>query len=431
MTMERFFPKDFDIDEYRRCIPHSDEANLPDRWPIGYEDLRPYYQQAERLYRVRGAVDPLRSQVLDPLMDPPPLSAPSQELFDFLQMKGLHPYQGPLACEFVPGCLQCMGFACPKNCKNDSARICLYPAIEQYSAQLLDECEVTHIESTNDRVVNVICKRHDEELTLTSKVFILAGGAIHTPALLLKSRSRWWPNGLANRSGVVGANLMRHYFDLFCVATQADISEACGKKQLVFNDLYYSESMKYGTVQTLGRLASTESLVEDLWKELRRKRVPILPHVIRALTPVVKSWADRNISGRLVLNSVMEDLPYSHNRVGISNNKDAAITLQYQTNAHEKNRIEAFRKQIKSCLYPYKFTHIKNAENNERLGHVCGTCRFGDDPRASVLDANNRAHEIDNLYVVDSSFFPTSAGINPALTVAANALRVAKSILNS
>ena len=125
----------------------------------------------------------------------------------------------------------------------------------------------------------------------------------------------------------------------------------------------------------------------------------------------------------------MEDLPYPENRIAPADTGDGLV-LEYHLCPQERVRIEAWRRRLATILKPYRFLRIKQAENNERIAHACGTCRFGSDPRTSVLDPNNKAHGISNLHVVDGSFFPSSGGINPALTIAANALRVADRIIS-
>lgn len=425
MVMERFFPEDFNVNPY---FSDAQGANLPEAWPINYQDIRSYYILAEQLYRVRGCLDPFRKDCLDPLLPPPNLSKPSQELYDFLQAKGLHPYAMPMACEYVSGCTECIGYICPKNCKNDSERVCIAPALKDYSADLLDECEVSHIEATVNRVTKIWCKYGQEEFSLSADCVILAAGALHTPTILLKSKSSIWPNGLANQSGMVGKNLMRHYFDLYCVDTKAEISADTLTKQIALNDVYFSDGYKLGTVQAVGKLQSPDVLTQELWQEIDRKGSPNLARVIKFMSPLVSYIVKRNISRRLVLTAIMEDLPYAHNRVDVMGS-GGGIKIHYEISKYEKNRIKLFRKKVKELLHPLKFTFIKNAENNERLAHVCGTCRFGNDPATSVLDTYNRAHGLENLYVVDASFFPTCSGINPSLTIAANALRVADHIL--
>jgi choline dehydrogenase-like flavoprotein len=128
----------------------------------------------------------------------------------------------------------------------------------------------------------------------------------------------------------------------------------------------------------------------------------------------------------------MEDLPYLDNRVLPSDRPNGdgrqRMRIHYRLHTNEIERRAAFLRQLKAVLKPFRTMPLGSGKDNSNLGHVCGTCRFGTDPKTSVLDAQNRAHEVDNLYVVDTSFFPSSAGLNPSLTVAANALRVAEHV---
>ncbi len=123
--------------------------------------------------------------------------------------------------------------------------------------------------------------------------------------------------------------------------------------------------------------------------------------------------------------------PYRDNVVTVSNNNRTRLSIRYQIHDYERARIKVFREELRKILKPYRFMLIKQAENNERIAHACGTCRFGLDRKESVLDVNDCAHGISNLYVVDSSFFPSSGGTNPALTIAANALRVADHLIST
>ncbi len=424
MVMERFFPEDLDVEAY---FDKSSGASIPDRWPITYEDLRPCYVEAERLYRVHGTLDPLRAEQLDPLLDPPPLSPPSRELFDSFEKNGLHPYLMPMACDYVPQCRECIGCVCPKDCKNDSARICLQPAIEQHGAALVDQCKVLRLGTEGKRVNAIHCRRDGEEFTLQADLVVLAAGTLHSPEILLRSASEQWPEGLANSSGLVGKNLMRHFFDLYCMKTKASVDGGVLTKQIALNDAYVVNGQKLGTVQAVGKLPSTAALVEELWEELARKGHPLLAGLIRGAKPLLKFGIERQISRRLILTAIMEDLPYEYNKVALAPG-DEGIEIHYRINDYEKARIDAFRRQVKQLLKGHSFTFINNAENNERLAHACGTLRFGDDPATSVLDAHNRAHDLENLYVVDASYFPTGSGINPSLTLAANAIRVARTL---
>ena len=150
------------------------------------------------------------------------------------------------------------------------------------------------------------------------------------------------------------------------------------------------------------------------------------------MSPATRPIYERFFNGGLVLAPIMEDLPYLDNRVLPSDRPSAdgrqRLRIQYRLHANEIERHTVFSRQLKEVLEPFRKLILRGAGDNAALAHVCGTCRFGTDPKSSVLDPQNRAHEVDNLYVVDASFFPSSTGLNPSLTVAANALRVAAHI---
>ena len=426
MAMERFSQTDFHCRSNRAG---ADGSNLPESWPISYGDLKPYYEQAEQLYRVRGTGDPLRKETIKTYQAPIPLSPPNVELFNFLGGKGLHPYHLPLACDAVEGCQNCQGFLCPKNCRNDSATVCVEPAIQQYGACLLDMCEVIKIDASNSLVNAVVCRWQGKTLALRGKIVVLAAGALYTPALLLRSSSEKFPNGLANSSGQVGKNLMRHYIDIYAIAVRQKPRATDNLKQVAFNDLRFPEEMKFGTVQSFGPLPPPAILFAKIRKRLTDTGLPFMSHCFSVFRPIAEFAFSKIFSGRLVLASIMEDLPYTDNAVSLSRTGD--VVINYRIRPTERARIKSFRKKIGGALKPYSFIRIKQAESNSRIAHVCGTCRSGLDPKSSVVDPFNRTHDIRNLFITDSSFFPSSGGTNPALTIAANALRVADHILTT
>ncbi|MBS0446956.1 MAG: GMC family oxidoreductase [Proteobacteria bacterium] len=432
MAMERFFPSDF---APRAAHPQAHDAALDDAWPLGYDELAPYYGMAEALFRVRGSADPLRA---DPpgslrLLEPQALTPGGAELFDFLSGRGLHPYRLPMACEFVPGCRGCQGYLCPSACKNDAARICLAPALREHGARLLDDCRVVRLEADRQRVTGVVCVREGRRFTLRARHVVLAAGALQTPRLLLTSTSPDWPDGLANRSGLVGRHLMRHYVDLYSIepARSVDGDPENRFKELAFNDFYAADGMKLGSVQSFGRLPPAEMLYASLRQDLRDGGLPWLAPLLGVARPVLMALLGRMVARSFVLATTLEDLPYADNRVvpaagAPDASGDAAdLRLEYRIRRYDVQRIASLRDAMRRVLAGRRWRLIKQAENNQRIAHVCGTCRFGSDPRTSVLDRDNRAHGIENLHIVDSSFFPTSGGTNPSLTIAANALRVA------
>jgi choline dehydrogenase-like flavoprotein len=431
MAMERFFASDFSP---KRHYMNDNDSTLPEEWPIRFDDLLPYYIDAERLFRVHGTADPLRGkESFGHLLPPPPLSPTSEELQDFFLTVGLHPYRLPMACDFVPDCECCQGYLCHRNCKNDSSRICLEPAVREFGAELLDECEVIRLDATRTEVTGVVCSWRGQQMTLRGDIVILAANALETPRILLNSASSDWPAGLVNDSGLVGRNLMRHYIDLYVIQPKTKQKFTASLKELAFNDFYDVVGQKFGTVQSFGSLPPVSILVEGMQEDLRKSTFPLIASLFCIPKPAIRLFLKHLFSRRVILASIMEDLPYRDNMVTLSNKTDEhgrrKLAVRYQIKESEKRRIETFRKKLSKVLAPYRFMLIKQAENNERLAHACGTCRFGLDSKKSVLDENNRALGLSNLYIVDSSFFPSSGGTNPGLTIAANALRVSDHII--
>lgn len=388
-VLERFFPADFAA------------------WPITYRDLAPWYAGAEELYGVKGERDPLRADAGAPLPAPIPAGAATEELLSALTERGLHPYRLPLACRAVPDCSACQGFLCARECKNDADRMALRPALA-LGASLATGCEAVSLDASPTRVTGVDCVQDGRRVTLRAAVVVLAAGALATPALLLASRSGGWDRGLANGSGLVGRNLMRHGIDLWALPGARLLGHPGDAKALGFNDFYETPRGKLGTVQSFGTLPALEAVLAHRSPALR-----LLAPFARALWPM--------LSRVPILASILEDLPQTSNGLEVANGRPR---ITYRPSPDDERRRAIFREELRPRLAGLRPVLVSGRDAPKALGHVCGTCRFGEDPESSVLDPWNRAHGLDNLYVVDGSFFPTSAGINPALTIAANALRV-------
>jgi choline dehydrogenase-like flavoprotein len=419
MVCERFFARDFTP---RQDFRDPGDSTVPDAWPVTYDQMMPWYAAAETLLGVRGQPDPLRPEAAEiGLPAAPPFSAVNQPVVDYLAGRGLHPYHLPMACDYTDGCITCTGHLCHQPCKYDAARSCVLPAVAKYGAELLPECRAVRLEAGRTQVRKVICEHPSGMLALKAKVVVLAAGALVTPVLLLNSRSVDWPRGLANDSDWVGRNLMRHLVDLIQIWPQPDSKIVAQNKEIGFNDFYFWEGQKYGAVQSVGSTPPIEYFINHPGWGLK---------VARLMSPAARPIYERFFSGGLVLASMMEDLPYLDNRVlpsdrPSSDGRQRRLRIQYRLHPNEIERRTVFLRQLKQVFEPYRKITLGAAKSNANLGHVCGTCRFGTDPQTSVLDPQNRAHGVENLYVVDASFFPSSSGINPSLTVAANALRVA------
>jgi len=435
-ALERFYPADF---QPRANFPAVSDSTLPEKWPVSYQELRPFYERAEALFRVRGTRDPLHQEGDTILREPPGLSPRDQHFFDSFQRLGLHPYRIHVGYEFIDGCAECPSGLCPRGCKNDAGRICLLPALERYGASILPQCEVLKLEAGKSEIREIRCRRNGQELSIRAKVVVLAAGAYVSPVLLLNSKSDSWPEGLANRSGLVGRNLMLHVSDYIAVRPMEHLSAVGPQKSLAFNDFYHSEGEKLGAFQSMGVAVSPGQIMQYLrdvaerdpawWKKLASPR-PIWwrkmsSPAIRLIAMVM--YHVFNFKDAAVWGMVIEDLPYHDNRVIADPQASNGMLFEYRYPDELRKRVLSFRKRLAKALGPHRMI-VLSGDNNINYGHACGTCRFGDDPRTSVLDRNNRAHEVANLYVADASFFPSSGGTNPSLTIAANALRVAEAI---
>ncbi len=289
--------------------------------------------------------------------------------------------------------------------------------MEAHGAQLLTQCAALALEADRTTVRRLVCSWRGRRLLLRAKTFVLAAGALLTPALLLNSASASWPTGLANDSGLVGRNLMRHSIDLYVLTKAPPLRNGTFAKEVAFNDFYLAAGDKLGTVQSFGAATPLEYLRNKPGFSVWRLLGPAAPFL----------W--KRYARQPILGSIMEDLPCPENRIASAGAIDANgryhLAMQDPLGSGDLARRRRFRALLAGALAPFRPLRVRGTTDRAALGHACGTCRFGNDPGTSVLDRWNRAHGVSNLYIVDASFFPTSGGLNPALTIAANALRVA------
>lgn len=424
-ALERFFPKDFTATHHFANVGNSSIVD----WPIQYSDLEDCYRKAEELYWVHGSPDPMRLPYQSKNLPSIPWTSVGHELADQFRSKGLHPYRLPVGHKPRNLCQGCQGTLCVENEKADSASVCVMPALSNHGASILDQCEVLRLATEPNRVHSVEVNRLGQRASLHADLFLLAGGALRTPQILLQSRSSSWPTGLGNHSDQVGRNFMRHYMDLHIVLV--DLFRQKGpliEKELAFNDFYFHDSEKLGTVQSLGNFPDPRASICEMHAEESARR----PSAHRFYFPLMSWGATLGMkvlfSRSVGFASIMEDLPYADNRVMVSDRVQPKLFFHYELHSNERRRIKKFRKLVSGALRPRLSWLHSQAENNQRLAHACGTCRMGDRAESSVVDSSNKVHGIDNLYIVDASVFPTSSGINPSLTIAALALRAAEKI---
>jgi choline dehydrogenase-like flavoprotein len=394
-------------------------------WPISYDELEPYYTEAERLYHVHGerGIDPTDPWASAPYPHPAVRHEPRiQQLHDDLARRGLRPFHVPLGImldEQNPHagkcirCDTCDGFPCLIGAKSDAHVVCIEPAITRSNVTLLTNAKVTKLETSASgrEVTGVVVERHGELETYSADIVVSACGAINSAALLLRSANDRHPRGLANGSDVVGRHYMGHINSVL-LAISKTANPTVFQKTLGINDFYFGDdefSYPMGHISFVGKLDAVA---------LSAGAPPFVPNM--TLDVMAKHSLDFWLTS--------EDLPDSDNRVTLD--RDGNIVLSYTPNngeghQHLIRRLEYLLQHIDghSHLVPRQL-FVGNRIPLAGVAHQNGTIRFGHDPKTSALDASCKAHEVDNLYVVDGSFFPSSGAVNPALTIMANALRV-------
>ena len=398
-------------------------------WPITYETLAPYYDEAERLYHVHGEcghdpTEPPRA----PFPFPPVPHAPvMSDIVERLRQQGLHPSPLPLGL-INPGdtdgcilCRTCNSFPCQIQRKSDAEVCGVASAMRHANVRLLTRATAQRLvtDPSGRRVEAVEIDRDGERTRVTADRFVVSCGAVNSAVLLLRSASDRHPRGLANSSGMVGTRYMAHLATMLQgVGPRVNYDDF--QKTVAINDFYLrgpDTPYPLGQIQSQGRTdASMAKAVGDEWryKFIEMRHIPLWAY---------RMWVSRATDWL----AITEDLPRSENRVKIG--PGCRPVLEYQPNnvrAHAR-LVDELRAVLARLGYwsPKLFAHSTGVHNTT---HQCGTIVFGNDPRSSVLDPYCRTHDVENLFVVDASFFPSSAAVNPGLTIAAQALRVAEHI---
>ena len=421
-ALYRLRPQDFGE------IQHAD--GVSPAWPLRYEDFEPWYTRAEWLYQVHGVhgVDPTEGRWSRQYPWPPVSHEPRvQEISDALEAGGYHPFPAPCgilldeerrASSACIRCATCDGYPCLVHAKADADIIAVRPLLDMPNVKLLTGAEVVRLETDpgGRMVTSVVVNRGSRgggiEETYWGDIVVLAAGAANTAKILLRSASDAHPAGLANRSDQVGRNYMCHNSKAV-VALGEKPNDTVFQKTLAINDFY----LPLGNIQLLGKSSAMAMKGEE-------------PH----LTRLAPGWSLAEVARHAVdFWLTTEDLPRPDNRVTVDG--DGNVHLSYtSTNDAEAAALYGELKKI--------LNHTGMAEHHvlhknfylsmnvaiAGVAHQAGTCRFGTDPATSVLDVNCKAHEVDNLYVADTSFFPSIGAVNPALTAMANAIRVGEHI---
>jgi choline dehydrogenase-like flavoprotein len=418
-----------DFGEVRHC------TGISPAWPIPYEEMEPYYTKAEELYQVHGerGEDPTEPAASTPYPYPPVSHEPRiQALSDAFQTLGLHPFHAPCGVMLDESnmpysacirCSTCDGFPCLVHAKADAEVLGVRPALEYDNVTLLTNTTALALKTNPDGTVvtEVVVERDGERETYSGDIVVVSCGAANSAKLLLASASEKHPNGLANGSDQVGRNYMFHNSQAV-LAISKEPNNTIFQKTLGVNDFYFaSDAWEFpmGNIQMVGKS------VPAMYRGEKPRITKLAPFGL-TLKEVAEHAVDFWLS--------TEDLPKQENRVSLD--ADGNVILRYKSsNDPARERLLA---QLRSMLGHLgmnehhlipRWAYMENKIPVAGVAHQAGTCRFGADPGSSVLNSDCRAHEVDNLYVVDTSFFPSISAVNPALTAMANAVRVGEHLL--
>jgi choline dehydrogenase-like flavoprotein len=405
-------------------------GGISPEWPISYADLEPYYAEAEQLYLVHGQAgeDPTEPPRSGAFPYPAVSHEPRiQQLHDDLVRAGHRPFHVPLGVDLHESdpdagrCVRCNrfdGFPCPTDGKADAHVRCVRPALQHPNVTLRTHATARRLETDagGRSVTRVVVDRGGGEETFSADIVAVSCGAVNSAALLLRSASETHPNGLANSSDVVGRYYMAHLNSAVAAISRAP-NPTRFQKTLGLNDYYWradDSDLPLGHIQLLGKTD----------REILRTGAPRFAPG-RALDYIAKHSIDFWLT--------TEDLPSADNRVTVDHQGNVHLAKTYR-NTEPHTRLLAKLKDLLGPLGCHRTSIPRWSVLNQQIplasiGHNCGTVRFGTDPRLSALDVNCRAHDVDNLYVVDTSCFPSSGAVNPALTAMANALRVGDHLL--
>jgi choline dehydrogenase-like flavoprotein len=404
-VMYRLRPEDF------KEMEHAD--GVSPAWPIDYDTLAPYYERAERIYEVHGqhGIDPTEGP-RGPYPHPPVQhSKEIGEIIERLKADGLHPSPLPLGLrDNCILCNTCNSFPCKIHAKSDAEVCGLRPAMQVANVTLWIEATARRLNTNaaGSKVESVEIERAGVVTTVSAPLIIVSCGAVNSAALLLRSANSRHPDGLANSSGLVGKRYMAHLATMMQGFHPFRRNTAVFQKTVAINDFYLKgPNTRYplGQIQSQGRTHGV---------------------MAQTVVPSVPLWAyDAWVARGVDWLAMTEDLPRLDNKVTIE--RDGRIRLHYKANNLQAHRalVKETTKILRRLGFWVVMTHSHKAKNTT---HQCGTLVFGTDPKQSVLDTFCRTHDVENLFVVDASFFPSSAAVNPGLTIVAQAIRSADHI---
>ena len=386
-------------------------------WPFDYAHLAPYYDQAETLYRVHGQahVDPTEpSRRKDFDHAPRPVVPFLEQLREGLQRHGCKPYDLPLSWseseEDPSGDAQLFGL--------DNA--------EQSKLDIRTKAKVLrlHVNPSGREVKRVETDVDGEIWLFSSDLVVLAAGAINTPVILLRSGSERHPRGLSNKSDQVGRNLMNVQLTSI-LQRSAEANSGRYARSLGINDYYWGDK---NVNFPLGHIQSAGGVLQDaLFAES--------PPVLSLISKLIPDFGLERLASRSVAWWAMtEVLPDAENKVWLNKEQIRINYLHNNLEAHDRlvyrwiDTLKSVEADPVTKVVTSEPVHPRGEAPLSVVGYACGTCRMGEDPVASVVDADGKCHELENVYIADNSVFPSCPSVGPGLTTIAMALRMAETL---
>ncbi len=425
-ALYRLRPEDFGE------IQHAD--GLSPAWPLGYDDFEPWYTRAEWLYQVRGVhgEDPTEGHWSKQYPWPPVSHEPRVgQISEALRAGGYHPFHAPCGILLDEAdrprsacirCAWCDGYPCLVHAKADAEVIAVRPLLTLPNVTLLVNAEVQRLETgpSGRAVSRVQVSRDGAQEFYEADIVVISAGAANSARILLRSASDQHPAGLANGSDQVGRNYMYHNSKAV-VALDKERNDTVFQKTVAVNDFYFAgdgRQWPLGNIQMLGKSNAMAMKGEE-----------------PKLTRLAPKWSLDEVARHAVdFWLTTEDVPKAGNRVTVDSAGRVHLAYRQTNDSEAAGLYRELRKLLNHIGVAAHHLLDKNFYMSmdvpvAGVAHQSGTCRFGTDPGSSVLDVNCKAHELDNLYVVDTSFFPSIGAVNPALTAMANAIRVGEHLL--
>lgn len=407
-NLQRLRQEDFEVLEHR-------DGTSP-AWPIRYDEIEPFYTEAEALFAVRGAagIDPTEPPRSAPFPHPPIAhEAAIEALVEALTKQGLRPHPLEMAihwdgpgCNAETRCTGCDGFPCLVGGKADAESQCIRPALASPTVRLMTHTMVHRLRTTpgGRRVQAVEAHHRGEPILIKGSQFVLACGAVNSPVVLLRSQDASWPDGIGNQHDAVGRSYMlQNQSALMAVDPRRKTALTMQKTVGIHDFLFSTPDVPYpaGALQTLGKLTGS---------------------LLQADKPLIPAWLLKNLAERSIdWWMTSEELPDPDNRVRLGAGARIAVTWRPNNEgAHDRLLAEA-KRMMRRAGYPLVFHKRFGIAAN---AHQCGTLRMGTDPASSVCDATGKVHGLENLYVADASVFPSSTAMAPTLTLVALSLRL-------